>query len=280
MATPTLTKHTLPGVLGPILVDVRAGDRAASRPAVLVLHGFKGFKDWGMFPPLAERLARAGFHAVSINLSGSGVDDRGEAAYPERFGRATLSGDLRDLATALDALASGEPLGLAPPSSIGLVGHSRGGGTAILATAADPRIAALATWAAISHPRRWTPEQVRDWRETGAHDVTNARTGQVIPLRLEVLDDMERHAAGLLDIGGAAARIAVPWLLVHGTADEAVPFGEGEALAAASEKSTTRFLRVEGAGHTFGAAHPLRETTPDLAAVMAATVSWMSAHLG
>ena len=57
MATPTLTKHTLPGALGPILVDVRAGGRAAARPAVLVLHGFKGFKDWGMFPPLAERLA-------------------------------------------------------------------------------------------------------------------------------------------------------------------------------------------------------------------------------
>jgi hypothetical protein len=29
-----------------------------------VLHGFKGFKDWGMFPPFADRLARAGFTAV------------------------------------------------------------------------------------------------------------------------------------------------------------------------------------------------------------------------
>ena len=61
MATPTLTRHVLGGVLGPILVDVRAAGRDSPRPAVVVLHGFKGFKDWGMFPPLADRLARAGF---------------------------------------------------------------------------------------------------------------------------------------------------------------------------------------------------------------------------
>ena len=50
MATPTLTRHVLPGTLGDILVDVRAGGRGSARPAVIVLHGFKGFKDWGMFP--------------------------------------------------------------------------------------------------------------------------------------------------------------------------------------------------------------------------------------
>src|SRR5512143_489800 len=77
MATPTLTAHTLPGVLGPLLVDVRTSDRAEPRPAVLIVHGFKGFKDWGMFPPLADRVARAGFTAVSFNLSGSGVDEKG-----------------------------------------------------------------------------------------------------------------------------------------------------------------------------------------------------------
>jgi hypothetical protein len=89
MATPQLTKHSLPGRLGPILVDVRAGPHDEPRPAVLILHGFKGFKDWGMFPPFAERLARAGFTAVSFNVSGSGVDDAGDGSWPERFGRNT-----------------------------------------------------------------------------------------------------------------------------------------------------------------------------------------------
>ncbi|MGI8818579.1 MAG: hypothetical protein ACR2HW_05490, partial [Gemmatimonadales bacterium] len=127
MATPTLTKHTLAGALGPILVDLRAGGRIGPRPAVLVLHGFKGFKDWGMFPPLGERLALAGFSAVIPNLSGSGVDDDGEFTLPERFGRNTFSAELQDAGTVIDALRDGR-LGIPAPSTLGLIGHSRGGG--------------------------------------------------------------------------------------------------------------------------------------------------------
>ena len=87
MATPTLTRHTIPGALGEILIDVRASARRHPAPAVLVVHGFKGFKDWGMFPPFSERLARAGFAAVTPSLSGSGVDGDGRFALPDRFRR-------------------------------------------------------------------------------------------------------------------------------------------------------------------------------------------------
>ena len=97
MATPTLTTHDLAGALGEILVDVRAAGRDMPRPAVVVVHGFKGFKDWGMFPPLAERLARAGFVAVSFNLSGGGVDEAGDFVFPERFGHNTFSAEIEDL---------------------------------------------------------------------------------------------------------------------------------------------------------------------------------------
>src|SRR3954468_19931325 len=97
MATPILTKHSLSGALGPILMDVRAGGRASARPAVLVLHGFKGFKDWGMLPPFSQRLAQAGFSVVTPNLSGSGVDDVGDFIHPERFGHNTFSAELNDV---------------------------------------------------------------------------------------------------------------------------------------------------------------------------------------
>ena len=59
MATPTLSHHHLPGALGEILVDVRAGSRDRPQPAVLLIHGFKGFKDYAFLPILAEQLARA-----------------------------------------------------------------------------------------------------------------------------------------------------------------------------------------------------------------------------
>ncbi len=166
MATPTLTKHVLPGSLGDILVDVRAGGRNSPRPAVVVVHGFKGFKDWGMFPPLAERLARAGFATVTFNLSGSGVDDAGEFVWPERFGHNTFSAELEDLGRVVDALVAGE-LGVAPPSTVGLVGHSRGGGIAVLHAARDARVRALVTWSAISSVERWSPHEVAEWRRAG-----------------------------------------------------------------------------------------------------------------
>jgi len=272
-----LTKHALPGALGPILIDVRAGGRSAPRPAVVVLHGFKGFKDWGMFPPLADRLARAGFTTVSLNFSGSGVDDAGDFTLPERFGHNTFSAELRDTSVALDALFRGE-LGVPPPTSAGLVGHSRGGGMAILQTAQDSRIGALVTWAAIAGVVRWPAEERRRWRLDGKTTVMNARTGQVLPLYTDVLDDIDQNGPAL-DIEDAAGRVRVPWLLIHGTQDESVRFAEAELLKSAAGGETTRLLAVDGAGHTFGAVHPWRSGTPELETVFDATIAWLAAHL-
>jgi dienelactone hydrolase len=277
MATPTLTKHSLPGSLGEILIDVRAGGRASTRPAVLVLHGFKGFKDWGMFPPLSQRLAQAGFIVVSPNLSGSGVDDAGDFSLPERFGHNTFSAELEDVRRVIDALMAGQ-LGVLTPSTLGLVGHSRGGGIAVLQAARDPRIGTLVTWAAISGVERWPAPQRSSWRAAGKTDIQNARTGQVLPLYTDVLDDIEQNAPAL-DIEAAARRIRVPWLLIHGTEDESVPFAEAQRLKAASPRPDTRLLPIEGGGHTFGAAHPWRGTTPELATVFDATLAWLTTRL-
>ena len=277
MATPTLSKHSVPGALGPILIDLRSGARTSARPAVLVVHGFKGFKDWGMFPPLAERLAQAGFTAVSVNLSGSGVDDAGEFSLPDRFAHNTFSAELDDTGRVIDALTRGE-LGVPSPSRLGIVGHSRGGGIAVLQTARDPRIRALVTWSAISRVERWPPDVLSSWREAGHTEIRNARTGQVLPLYTDVLDDMEQNAEAL-DIELAAGRVAVPWLIIHGTEDESVGYREAESLKAASSRKKTRLLPVERGGHTFGATHPWRSSTPQLDTVFDATTEWLATHL-
>jgi pimeloyl-ACP methyl ester carboxylesterase len=282
MATPTLSKHTLDGSLGEILIDVRAAGRDSPRPAIVVVHGFKGFKDWGMFPPLAERLARAGFATVTFNLSGSGVDDTGEFTWPDRFGHDTFSIELHDLGQVMDALARGE-LGVRPPTAVGLVGHSRGGGIGVLHAKRDRRVQALVTWAAISSVERWSPREVLEWRERGVNEIVNTRTGQRLPLFTDVLDDVERNASGSLSILGAAARLQIPWLIAHGTEDEAVSHLESEALRAASPLPTTRLLAIEGAGHTFGAGHPWdarKHDTPALRRVFDMTLAWFAAHLG
>ena len=275
MATPVLTRHRLPGALAEILVDVRAGNRRVAGPAVILCHGFKGFKDWGFFPPVAERLARAGYVVVSWNASGSGVDDTGEFSWPLRFGMNTFSAELCDLEGVLHACESGG-LDFPPPTSIGLVGHSRGGGLAVLAASRNESITALVTWAAISTPWRWSVEMRRRWREAGFLEVRNQRTGQVLKIFPDVLDDLEKHGP-ILDIAAAADRISCPWLVIHGAVDETVPVKEAEALAASAAQP--KLLVVERAGHTFGAAHPFTGMNPALAQVFDATVEFLGRSL-
>lgn len=278
MATPRLTRHTLPGVLGPLLVDVRSGDPAAGRAAVIIHHGFKGFKDWGMFPVLADRLARAGFTAVSFNVSGSGVDDTGEFVFPDRFGRNTYSAELDDLHRVIDALDGGR-LGVSRPAAVGLLGHSRGGGIAVLEAARNPRVTALVTWAAIASVDRWSAEARAGWRKRGYVNITNTRTGQTFPLGTEVLDDIERHAGGALDLVAAAGRIRIPWLIVHGDADQSVDIEDARTLARAAAVPGAELVEIAGAGHTFGAVHPFRTVTAELDHAVNRSAAWFGRHL-
>ncbi|MHB1327337.1 MAG: prolyl oligopeptidase family serine peptidase, partial [Gemmatimonadales bacterium] len=168
-------------------------------------------------------------------------------------------------------------LSVARPSHVALLGHSRGGGAAVLAAARLERIAALVTWAAIASVRRWSPAEMARWRERGQVDILNTRTGLSSPIYLEALDDIEANSAGSLDIEAAAARVAVPWLLVHGDADTSVPIEEADLLAeAAGNRSTLQRFTVPGANHTFGAVHPYIGAPAALEQVFDRTVRFLS----
>jgi uncharacterized protein len=93
-----------------------------------------------------------------------------------------------------------------------------------------------------------------------------------------VLDDIEQHG-DLLDIEAAARRVAVPWLIIHGTEDESVGLREARVLEAASSNKETRLLPIEHGGHTFGATHPWRSSTAELETVFDATIGWLASHL-
>jgi dienelactone hydrolase len=278
VSTPRLAAVRLRGHDGgPLRVDIRSGARPGdARPAVVICHGFKGFKDWGFFPRAGERLALAGFTAVSFNFSGSGVGEDGESFDElERWSRQTISGDLADLAMVVDHVSG---LGA---SWIGLLGHSRGGATALVRAALDVRVKALVTWAAVSRYLRWSEDDMELWRREGTLDVVNSRTGQVLPVGRELLDDMETNGSGTLDVLDAAARLRVPWLIVQGTADESVSPDDGRQLREASVAGGGRseLILIEGAGHTFGVRHPWAGSTPEFDRVLSRTVEFFSAAM-
>jgi pimeloyl-ACP methyl ester carboxylesterase len=163
---------------------------------------------------------------------------------------------------------------------LGLFGHSRGGGDAILAAARAPwreRLRSLVTWAAIADVDRFTPAQKEEWRRQGEMPVVNARTGQRLALGPGMLAEIEERRPGL-DILGAAAALRAPWLIVHGADDESVPVEDGQRLA--ERASGERELRiVPGASHTFGSRHPFAGPTPQLIQALNATQRWFRTHL-
>ena len=109
--------------------------------------------------------------------------------------------------------------------------------------------------------------------------MTNQRTGQVLTIGRDALDDIDGNAARL-DIMAGAARVRSPWLIIHGDADPAVPVAVAAQLRAASGAPRTEMMLVEGGDHTFGSKHPWRGPTPQFGQVLDRTVSWLAASLG
>jgi uncharacterized protein len=250
------------------------------RPVVVVCHGFKGFMEWSFFPAVAALLAGRGFVVVRFNFSGAGVrpgEDR--VSDLEAFRCDTFSRELEDLLVVLRALGDELATGRVDVRRIGLFGHSRGGAIALLA-AAEPqwqdRVGALVTWAAISTVDRAGDEEKAQWRRDGFLTVVNQRTGQHLPIGLEMLEDIEAHREAF-DLLAAAGRRRAPWLLVHGEEDATVPVAEGEALRQAAAAPVI-LEKIPGADHVFGSRHPFQGPHPHLIQALEATQRWLCRH--
>jgi uncharacterized protein len=247
-------------------------------PYVLLVHGFKGSFRWGFFPELTARLTEAGIAVLGFNLSGSGVgEDLITIDDDAAFEANTFTRELNDIALVRQAVECNDFPWIDPQWG-GIFGHSRGGGMALLHAAAHPGLRAVATWSAIDRVAPWDAATVAEWRREGVLRVPNARTGQIHRLGLGLLEDAEQNAEAL-DIEAACRRLEVPTLLVHAGADESVPPEALERLAAAMPEPLRKVLVVPGAGHTFGARHPLAAVTPDLELVLQETVAWFKHHL-
>jgi alpha-beta hydrolase superfamily lysophospholipase len=254
--------------------EVRLPDNP--KGAVVICHGFKGFAHFSFFPYLAEKVAEAGFRAITFDFSGSGIgEDRLNFTNPDAFTHNTYRQELDDI----EAVVAEARVHDWIEDSYGLFGHSRGGGVAILHAQRDKHVKALVTWAAISSTNRWTSEVIARWRETGFTNIENARTKQTIPLSIDILHEVEHFGETLLNIPYAASRIKVPWLILHGAQDETVNVSEAEKLGRLSDGTSTLRI-VEGTDHSLGGKHPLPEIiSPMLEQVTCETVEFYSANM-
>ncbi|MFQ5678009.1 MAG: alpha/beta hydrolase family protein [Gemmatimonadota bacterium] len=246
--------------------DAWLPETAVPEAAIVVCHGFKGFKDWGFFPYLTEELTRrTGCVSVCFNFTGSGVGESLDTFDElERFGRNTFTRELQDLEAVMDRLAAGRLGELELPAArrFGLLGHSRGGATAILKASLRSQVHSLVTWAAVASVERYQEAYAERWEAGETVYIENRRTGQMMPLERNVLDDI-RANRDRLDPRVAAAALRIPYLVLHGTADESVPPEDAEALKAAAGDGA-ELVWIEGGTHTMNAAHPFRGSNASL----------------
>lgn len=277
---------SIPGAEGQAIVGDTHLTQAEPRGCVVIAHGFKGYKDYGMIPRIAQELALCGMVAHRFNFSHSGMTNEvATFERPDLFERDTWSKQVFDLTAVLRAIRRGELSGGGLPAFI--IGHSRGGTAAILTasrltepeTIPDLGPAGVITLAAPATTNPLTDEQQEELLRHGFLDSPSSRTGQRLRIGRaflqEQLDDVDGH-----DVLAAAARLKCPMLIVHGELDETVPLEHAHQLAAAAG-DRARVCTISGANHVFNTPNPLpahQPASPQLAAALDAIKEFILAH--
>jgi pimeloyl-ACP methyl ester carboxylesterase len=266
----------IPGAEGKLIFgDYTFNNGVSKSPTIIFIHGFKGFKDWGAHNIMASFFAENNYRYLKFNLSHSGVtkENPKDVTDLESFAENTVSKELFDIQKVIDFTTE-----KFPDSPITLVGHSRGGGLAILQAAKDERIKGLVTWSSIADfSSLWKKDQEEEWVRTGKIYVENARTKEKMPLNKTLLEDLHEHKDAY-SILKAAKKVHVPWLILHGDNDVNVDFSVAQALAQKQLKA--QIQKIEGANHVYGASHPYTETQlPDhLQQVADKTLAFLNAN--
>ncbi len=249
-------------------------------PVIIVCHGFKAFKDWGPFPAIGRYFAESGFVSIVFNFSHNGIGKNfRKFSEREKFSVNTFSLELEDVNSILDAISMDQiDCRFMDGSKIGIVGHSRGGGIAIIKAREDKRIKAVAGWSTVSYFDRYTEAQRKRWREKGYVGLPSINPDSLFRLRTDLLDDLEKNGERL-NIKNAVHDLGKPLLLIHGTVDLPVPIDEVKSLYEISDKTMTELILLEGIGHMYGARHPYIKPAPAMSRVLELTTAWFHKHL-
>lgn len=260
-------------------------ERPARDPigVVLLVHGFMGYKDYGMFPYLARAFARAGFVAHRFNLSRSGMTDEIDTfARPDLFERNTWNSQVEDVERVIGAIGRSEIGGAGLP--VVLFGHSRGGVTSILAAGRRARrgepVACVITASSPSKACSMSEADQRAMLKRGFTTVRSNRTGQDLRIDArwlrEQLDDPDGH-----DVLAHARDMACPMLIVHGAEDPTVPPASAAKLEDAARDASLEL--IEHADHVYRTPNPFDPsgtTSPELTRLAQVSTNFAAHHCG
>lgn len=220
--------------------------------AVIVAHGFTSNKDRGRFKKLAKALTKSGIAAFRFDFGGSGESEDREIIVKKQ---------VDDLTSAVELLKDKEY------KHIGVLGESLGGMVALKAYSKD--IGAMVLWAPVTQDKdkeaALDKEQKEELQEKGYY--TRPKEGRVFKMPQEYLDERKNF-----DYKSVLGSVEIPVMVVHGTADEAVPIQDSEeAITLLPEGS--RLEKIENWEH---GDHKMEE---DMDIIIPKTVKWFKNHL-
>jgi uncharacterized protein len=220
---------------------------------IILCHGMMSSKEGTKQKAFALAFEESGFSVLRFDFSFCGESGG-------RFEEITFAQEGDDLRSAVRWVRErqGNP--------IGLLGSSMGGAVAILYASQDPSVAALVTLAAVGFPSRLAARigdlksKAQAWKEAGYTLGAEGEVGE------RFLED-----AGKQDVLGAARRLSIPLLILHGDGDEEVPVDDAHAIHA--NAGGLKALKVlAGVDHRFTQPGALEEAL-DLAR------DWFQRHL-
>ena len=202
---------------------------AGPHPVAVLLHGIPGGEK---NHDIAYALREMGWHALIIHFRGAWGSD----------GRYDMPGQVEDALGALDWLQdAGNPFP-ADSQRLALVGFSLGSRAALMASATDARVAAVAS---ISGFATFTESQLG----------TDFMTASASILRGVTADDLLCQWASLGEgqqPTDAVEQLRIPLLVIHGGADEVIPVAHARALMAHAGEGSSLHI-IAGADHLFAA---------------------------
>jgi len=180
-----------------------------------------------------------------------------------KFAVNTYARELADLSALVQALFESSLPGSScfDKDKLFILGHSKGGGDAILFAAGHPQVKGVITWNGIADVNLFDERLRREIAEKGIGYVPNARTGQQMPITQAVITDVDQHREAY-DLVARVAEMEQPLLFIQGDRDADRLVKGAERLSRAARNG--RLHWITGGDHTWNTRHPFAGTTPQL----------------
>jgi uncharacterized protein len=206
-------------------------------PGVVLIHGWESARDRTL--PHAQVLHAAGFHVLTLDVRGHGVNP--PEALPMSVGE-----------YAADARAAVATMRDRPEvTSIALLGHSMGAAGSLVAAANNPDVSAVVAVSTPADPYRLT----RRTFQLARLPIPGPVAWPLAWLTTHVYLEPRRHSVASVSATRAIREVAAPVLLAHGAEDPVLPIAHLKRLARVRRRArpdlVTETLVIPDGGHSW-----------------------------